>query len=107
MSQLARLGSNSLKEVVDEGVHDGHGLGRHASIRMHLLQHLYKLCGITQPSIIMYLVDVDGVRLLPLALSLLLVALGDGLGSFARLGCSFSRSLGRHFSVLTLQEGCG
>ena len=31
---------------------------------------------------------VDGVRLLPLALPLLLVALGDSLGSFATLSCS-------------------
>ena len=43
-----------------------------------------------------YLVDVDGIRLLPLALPLLLVPLGDCLCSLARLGSSFSRGLGRH-----------
>ena len=43
-----------------------------------------------------YLVDVDGIRLLPLALPLLLVPLGDRLRSLARLGSSFSRCLGRH-----------
>ena len=44
----------------------------------------------------LYLVDVDGIRFLPLALPLLLVALGDSLGGLARLGSSFSRSLGWH-----------
>ena len=44
------------------------------------------------------LVDVDGIRLGPL-LPLLFVPLGDGLGSFATLGCGLSRSLGRHPSV--------
>ena len=42
------------------------------------------------------LVDVDGVRLLPLALPLLLVPLSDRLGGLARLGCSLSRGLGGH-----------
>ena len=42
------------------------------------------------------LVDVDGIGLLPLALPLLLVALGDGLGGLARLGGSLSGGLGRH-----------
>ena len=45
------LSSESLEDVVNEGVHDGHGLGGHASVGVNLLEHL---------------VDVDGVRLLPL-----------------------------------------
>ena len=40
VGQLASLGSNALKEIVDERVHDGHCLGGHTSVGMHLLQHL-------------------------------------------------------------------
>ena len=60
--QLGRLRRQLLEDVVDEGVHDGHGLGRDADVRVHLLQHLE---------------DVDLVRLhrlLRLLLSLLLAA---------------------------------
>ena len=46
MGEARRLGSESLEDVVDEGVHDGHGLGGNAGIRVNLLQHL---------------IDVDGV----------------------------------------------
>ena len=63
VSQLARLGSDPLEQVVDEGVHDGHGLGGHTGVGVDLLQHL---------------VDVDGVGFLPLLLALL-IALGDVL----------------------------
>ena len=44
------LGRNPLEDVVNEGVHDGHGLGGHSSVGVNLLEHL---------------VDVDTVRLLP------------------------------------------
>ena len=81
VSQFAGLGSDSLKEIVDERVHDAHGLGGDTSVGVDLLQHL---------------VDVDGVGLLPLVPLLLLVALGDGLGGLAGLLGSFSRDLGRH-----------
>ena len=85
------LGGDPLEDVIDEGVHDGHGLGRDASVGMHLLQDL---------------VDVDGVRLLPAPLGGALPVLarrGDGLLGLARLlggarcggGGSFS-GLGRH-----------
>ena len=50
VSQFAGLGSDSLKEIVDERVHDTHGLGGDAGVGMNLLQHL---------------VDVDGIRFLP------------------------------------------
>merc|ERR1719500_2630202 len=79
--KLASLSSNPLEEIVDEGVHYGHRLGGYSSVRVDLLQHL---------------VDVDGIGLLPL----LLVALGDCLGSFATLGCCLARSLGRHDMTL-------
>ena len=84
VGQAAGLGSNPLKQVVDEGVHDAHGLGGNTSVRMDLLQHL---------------VDVDGVGLLPFGL-LPLVSLGDGLGSFACLFGGLSGGLGRHVEVL-------
>ena len=40
VSQLASLGSDALEEIVHKRVHDGHGLGRDTSVRVHLLQHL-------------------------------------------------------------------
>ena len=43
-----------------------------------------------------YLVDVDSIGLLPLSLPFLLVPFGDSLGSLARLGSSFTRSLRGH-----------
>ena len=46
VGQAGGLGRDPLKDVVDEGVHDGHGLGGNAGIRVNLLQHL---------------IDVDGV----------------------------------------------
>jgi len=38
--QTTSLLSNALEDVVHERVHDGHGLVRDTSVRMHLLQHL-------------------------------------------------------------------
>ena len=79
VSQAASLGGDALEEVVDEGVHDGHGLGGHSGVGVHLLQHL---------------VDVDGVGFLPLLLALLAVSLG-GRGFACLLG-GLSGSLGWH-----------
>ena len=50
VSQPRGLCSNPLKDVINERVHDGHGLGGDAGVWVDLLQHL---------------VDVDGVRFLP------------------------------------------
>ena len=47
-----------------------------------------------------HLVDVDRVRLLPLSLALLLVALGDSLGGLAGFGGSLTRSLRWHGLLL-------
>ena len=77
--------SNTAEQIIHKGVHDAHGLGGDTSVRVHLLQHL---------------VDVDGIGLLPLSLPLLLVSLGNLLGSLARLGSSLSRGLGWHVGVL-------
>ena len=75
------LGGNALKDVVHEGVHDGHGLGADASVGVDLLQDL---------------VDVDRVRFLPLLTFLLAISLGDGLGGLTGLLGGFSGGLGRH-----------
>ena len=81
VGQTASLGSNALKDVVDKGVHDGHGLAGDTGVGVHLLQHL---------------VDVDGVGLLASQLLLLLVALGDGLLGLAGLLGSLSGYFGGH-----------
>ena len=49
--------------------------------------------------LLQHLVDVDGIGLLPLGL-LLLVSLGDGLGSLAGLLGGLSGSLGGHVGLL-------
>ena len=74
VSQTASLGGDALKDVVDKRVHDGHGLGGHSGVGVNLLQDL---------------VDVDGVRLLPLLLALFLVS-SNSLGSLAGLLGSLS-----------------
>ena len=42
MRQLACLRCDPLEKVIDEGVHDGHGLRRDPSVWMNLLQDLRK-----------------------------------------------------------------
>jgi len=75
VGETAGLCGDALEDVVDEGVHDAHGLGRDASVGVNLFEHL---------------VDVDAVGLPP-PLPALLVAgplclsLGGGLlGSLGR-----------------------
>ena len=80
VGQTASLGSNALKDVVDKGVHDAHGLGGDTSVGVDLLQHL---------------VDVDGIGLLALAL-LLGVRLADLLLGLSGLLGSLSRGFGGH-----------
>ena len=75
VGELAGLSGDALEQVVDERVHDAHGLGGDTGVGVHLLEDL---------------VDVDGIRLLPLAFAFLLVALGNCLGSLAALDCSFA-----------------
>ena len=38
--KLSSLGSDTLEDIVDKRVHDGHSLLRDSSIRMHLLKNL-------------------------------------------------------------------
>ena len=75
VGELAGLSGDALEQVVDERVHDAHGLGGDTGVGVHLLQDL---------------VDVDGIGLLPLALPLLFVPLGNCLCSFATLGSSLA-----------------
>ena len=75
------LGGDALEDVIDEGVHDGHGLGADTSVGVDLLQDL---------------VDVDGVRLLPPLALLLAISLGDGLCGLTGLLGSLSGGLGWH-----------
>ncbi len=81
VGQTGSLGSDALEDVVDEGVHDAHGLGADAGVGVDLLQHL---------------VDVDCVGLLSLAVLLLVTSLGDGLLGLSGLLGGFSSGLGWH-----------
>ena len=80
VGQFGSLSSDTLEEIVDEGVHDAHGLGGDTGIGVHLLQHL---------------VDVDGIRFLTLVLALLSV-LSNGLGGLAGFLGSLSGGFGGH-----------
>ena len=50
--------------------------------------------------LLQHLVDVDGIGFLPSQLLLLLITLGDSLGSLARLLSSLSRDLWGHVDEL-------
>ncbi|TKC35997.1 hypothetical protein EI555_001644, partial [Monodon monoceros] len=45
MCQARRLARDALEDVIDERVHDAHGLGRDASVRVDLLQDLVHMSG--------------------------------------------------------------
>ena len=49
VGKTRRLGGDSLEDVVDEGVHDGHGLARDSGVGVHLFQHLVDVDGVTLP----------------------------------------------------------
>ena len=76
VSQPGGLSGDTLKDVIHEGVHDGHGLAGYTGVRVDLLEDL---------------VDVDGVRFSPPPLPLLVSGTG-GLclagGLLCSLGCS-------------------
>ena len=96
VGELGGLVGDALEDVVDERVHDAHGLARDARVGVHLLQHL---------------VDVDGVGLLSSALSLAfaLRSLGRLHGLFRSLRwclcwwCHLSLSVGC-FCVFMLKQ---
>ena len=80
VSKTGSFSSDTFEDIVDEGVHDAHGLGGDTSVGVNLLQHL---------------VDVDGVGFFPF-LGPLLVVLGDVLGGLAGLLGSLSGGFGGH-----------
>ena len=80
VGETGGLSGDSFEDVVDERVHDAHGLGRDSGVRVDLLQHL---------------VDVDGVRFLSLLLLFLVSGSTGGL-SLTRLLRAFGGNFGRH-----------
>ena len=76
-----RFGRDALEDVVDKGIHYGHGLEGDTGVGMHLLQHL---------------VDVDGKGLLALAVLLLLVGGADSFLGLARLLDGLTGAWGSH-----------
>ncbi|PJE77334.1 hypothetical protein CI610_03747 [invertebrate metagenome] len=74
VSETGSLSGDSLKDVVDKAVHDGHGLAGHTGVGVHLFQHF---------------VDVDAVGFPPLPPPFLVsptvgLCLGGGLLSSFR-----------------------
>ena len=69
MGKTGSFSSDTFEDIVDEGVHDAHGLGGDTSVGVDLFQDL---------------VDVDSIGFLPPAV-LLLAILGDSLGGFSCL----------------------
>lgn len=84
------LCSNALKDVVDEAVHDRHGLAADAGVRVDLLEDL---------------VDVDGVALPSPPLALLVTGT-DGLSLAGGLLRSLTRWLWRHDSGSQIEKMC-
>ena len=86
VGETGGLSGDSFEDVVDERVHDAHGLGRDSGVRVDLLQHL---------------VDVDGVRFLSLLLLFLVSGSTGGL-SLTRLLRALGGNFGRHDFVRVL-----
>jgi len=85
VSQTGGLSSDSLKDIIDEAVHDAHGFARDTSVWVHLLQHL---------------VYVDAIAFLPLPFLLLVSGAGSlGLSCLLR---SFAANLGWHVYDITV-----
>ena len=88
VSQTGGLGGDPLEQIIDERVHDAHGLGGDTGVRVDLFQHL---------------VDVDGVRLPP-PLPALLVPRTLGLGLAGLLLGSLASGFGWHVALLSIPE---
>ena len=83
VGQTGSLGGDTFEDIVDEGIHDAHGLGRDSGVRVNLFQHL---------------VDVNGVRLLPLSLLLLIALLLSSSWRPASLLGAFAGSFRSHLA---------
>ena len=86
VGQSGGFGGDSLKDVIDEAVHDGHGFAADAGVGVHLFEHL---------------VDVDGIAFLSLPLALL-VPSADGFRLTGFL-CSLDADFRRHAASLINQ----
>ena len=80
VSQAGSFAGDTLKDIVDETVHDAHGTAGDTSVRMHLLQHL---------------VDVDTVAFLSASTSLTSSTWWTALGLTCFLR-TLSACFGRH-----------
>merc|ERR1712121_368729 len=83
VGQTGSFSSDPFKDVVDKGVHNAHGLGGDTSVGVDLFQHL---------------VDVNGVRLLPLGLLLLIALLLSSSWRPASLLGAFAASFRSHLA---------
>ena len=88
VGQTGGFAGDALEQVVDEAVHDAHGLAGDAGVGVHLLHDF---------------VHVDAVAFSPLSLSLL-VAGSRGLGLRDVLLSAFRAHLGRHIDVYAMQN---
>ena len=82
-SKTRSFSGNTLEDIVDERVHDGHGTVGDTSFGVNRLEDT---------------VDVAGVSFMTLALSLLLFSLFSLFNLFL-LGCGFSFSWLRHYTI--------
>jgi len=89
VGQTGGLSCDTLKDVIDEAVHDGHSFAGHSSIGMNLLQDF---------------VDVNGVRFPPPPLPLLVPGTG-GLSLAGSLLGSFGGNFGWHSVCLEQLNG--
>ena len=62
--ELASLNGNALEGVVDERVHDRHGLGGDARVGVHLLEHLVDVRGVRLSALLLLLLVAGSLRLL-------------------------------------------
>ena len=63
MGQAGSLGGDALEDVVDERVHDGHGLAGDASVGVNLLQNLVDVDGVGFPPLALLVSGTEGLRL--------------------------------------------
>lgn len=95
-SETRRFLSELLEDIVDEAVHDSHGLARDSDVRMNLLQDLEQVKFVRLDSLLRLLLLLQIARGRGILPNLLLRAgllLGDGRGFLGGL----LLSLGRHW----------
>uniref|UniRef100_A0A453T245 Uncharacterized protein n=1 Tax=Aegilops tauschii subsp. strangulata TaxID=200361 RepID=A0A453T245_AEGTS len=102
--ELGGLAGELLEDVVDEGVHDGHGLGGDADVRVHLLQHLEDVDLVRLHALLGLLLLLVSAALLGLRGPLLGLGLLPGRGLLGRRGLlrgsRLLLRLGGHWTLL-------